>query len=38
MPGGPPLITRQEHVAPLVLEAAGLTGAGQPIPAHKPRQ
>jgi hypothetical protein len=26
-PGGRPLITRQEQVAPLVLRAAGLTGA-----------
>jgi predicted AlkP superfamily pyrophosphatase or phosphodiesterase len=26
-PGGPPLITRQDQVAPLVLGAAGLTGA-----------
>ncbi len=27
VPGGPPLITRQDQVAPLVLGAAGLTGA-----------
>jgi arylsulfatase A-like enzyme len=26
-PGGPPLITRQDQVAPLVLRAAGLAGA-----------
>jgi Type I phosphodiesterase / nucleotide pyrophosphatase len=31
VPGGPALITRQDQVVPLVLEAAGLTGAEPPM-------